>query len=116
MKITPDRSISYTTGDIMRRIVVSMLVVCCAFAVPVAIDAQTKKTEKTTPAPAVKGKVEIVQNKLGFRFRVVNAEDKTIAMPPPAKHWEKKEEVLAAIDELKGILATKPVDVNEKDK
>lgn len=100
----------------MKRIFVGMLVMCCAFAVPVALDAQTKKTAPPPAKEAVKGKVEIVHNSKGFRFKVVDDAGKTIAMPVASKHWEKKEDVLAAIEEVKAILATKPVDVEEKDK
>ena len=56
----------------MKRIVVTILVVCCAFAVPAAIEGQAKKTAPAKEA-APAGKVEIVQNKNGFRSRVDNA-------------------------------------------
>jgi hypothetical protein len=75
-----------------------------------SLDAQAKKD----PVPKAKaGTVEIYKGKAGMRWRVVDAEGKTIAMPPPAKHWDKREDVLKEIDELKEALKTKPVDVKE---
>jgi hypothetical protein len=49
-----------------------------------------------------------------MRYRVVDADGKTIAMPPPANHWETREDVVKVIDELKQVLKkAKPVDVKE---
>jgi uncharacterized protein YegP (UPF0339 family) len=71
----------------------------------------TKKVEKGSGT----GTIEIYKNKKGdYRYRVKNAEGKTIAMPLPQMHWEKKADVLKAIDELRTILVkVKPTDVKE---
>src|SRR5262249_28950039 len=57
----------------------------------------TKATGKLEP-----GSIEIYKTKGGeYRYRIKNAEGKTIAMPLPQMHWEKKEEVMHALDELR---------------
>ena len=80
------------------------------------IEAQTKKD--APPAKKVEaaklGAVEIYKGKAGMRYRIVDAEGKTIAMPPPAKHWETKDDVIKAIDEVKDTLnKVKPTEVKE---
>lgn len=73
-------------------------------------DAQTKKDA----VPAKLGEVEIFKGKAGFRWRVVDTDGKTIAMPPASKAWETKEEVGKALDELKETLnKVKPKEVKE---
>jgi uncharacterized protein YegP (UPF0339 family) len=61
------------------------------------------------------GSVEIYKNKQGaYRYRVKNADGKTIAMPLPQMHWDKKEDCLRAIEELKVTLVkAKPVEVKD---
>jgi uncharacterized protein YegP (UPF0339 family) len=63
------------------------------------------------------GTIEITKTKDGeFRYRVKNLEGKTIAMPLPQMSWEKKADVLKALNELKTILETAtPVDAPEAD-
>ncbi len=69
------------------------------------------ETEKDAPPknvePAKKdalGAVEIFKDKNGFCYRVVNAQGQTIAMPAANQHWETREEVVRAIDEVKEML------------
>ena len=87
-----------------------------------SVDAQVKdKVDMKVDSKGVKkdtqaGEIEIVHNKKGYRYRVVNAEGKTIAMPPASKHWETKEDVHKAIAALKATLEKgKTVDVKDKD-
>jgi uncharacterized protein YegP (UPF0339 family) len=78
------------------------LVVCT-----LSTEAQQKKTISS-------GTVEIYQNKDGeYRYRIKNAEGKTIAMPLPQMSWASKAEVMKAIQELKSILGTTPVEVKD---
>jgi hypothetical protein len=75
------------------------------------VDAQAKKDTKKDAAI---GAIEIYKAKAGMRYRIVDADGKTIAMPPPAKHWDTREDVVKAIDELKQTLnKAKPMDVKE---
>ena len=72
------------------------------------LDAQQKKEK---PPTAQAGTVEIYKNKEGeYRYRVKNAEGKTVAMPLPQMSWESKADVLKALAELKSILNSPPVD------
>jgi uncharacterized protein YegP (UPF0339 family) len=75
------------------------------------------KTKKTVE-PAVTGEVEIYKNKEGkYRYKILGADGKTIAMPLPQLHWDTKAECLKAIDDLKSILNTaKPTEVDTKAK
>jgi len=87
--------------------------------------AQEPKTPKAAPKPAddkkpapkaaakTEGKFEIFLAKNDkWRYRIKNADDKTIAMP--AVGWEKKEDCLKALEDIKSILANvKPVEVKE---
>lgn len=81
------------------------------------VSAQTKPKDDKKPAAKADdkkaaGKVEIYEGKKGWRYRVVNGEDKTIAMA--TKSYEKKEDVLKELDTIKTILNTsKPVEVKE---
>jgi hypothetical protein len=60
------------------------------------------------------GTIEVYKGAKGYRYRIKDAEGKTVAMPLPNMHWDKKEECLEAIEEVKTILAkVKPVDVKE---
>ena len=60
------------------------------------------------------GDVEIFKGKSGFRWRVVDSDGKTIAMPPASTAWDKKEDVIKALDELKQTLnKAVPKDVKE---
>jgi hypothetical protein len=65
--------------------------------------AQGKKDEKKE----VKGKVEYYEASDGWRLRIVGAEGKALAIG--TKHFEKKEDALKQLDEIKAILnAIKP--------
>ena len=105
----------------MKRVYLALaLVAGIAGTVTVGVDAQTKKdsvkkdstkkveTKKEGPA------IEIYEGKNGFRYRVVDADGYTIAMPPSSKSWETRAQVIKAIGELREVLAkAKPVDVKE---
>ena len=73
----------------------------------------TKKDTKKEKETEAAGSVEVYKGAKGFRYRIKNADGKTVAMPLPQMAWETKEEALKAIDELKDILKTKPVDVKD---
>jgi hypothetical protein len=79
------------------------------------VDAQKTKDKKTAEVAAT-GKVEFYENEKGkYRYKIVDAEGSTIAMPIPKLHWDTKEDCLKAIAELKSILNTsKPVEVEVK--
>lgn len=77
------------------------------------LDAQgTKKKKDDAP-----GVIEIYKNKDGaYRYRIVASNGKSLAIPPSTLKWEKKADLIKALDELKTILAeAKPVEVDEKD-
>jgi hypothetical protein len=83
--------------------------------------AGAQKTKKTAPAePAATGEIEYYKiadgkNAGKYRFKILNAEGKTIAMPFAQLHWDTKDEVLKAISDLKSILNTaKPAEVKAK--
>jgi hypothetical protein len=63
---------------------------------------------------APSGGIEIVKSKEGFRYRIVDAEGKPVAMPTAKRYWETRAEVIAEIESLKQTLnnAT-PRDVKE---
>jgi hypothetical protein len=64
---------------------------------------QGKKDEKKE----VKGKVEYYEASDGWRIRVVGAEGKSLAIG--TKHFEKKEDAIKQLEEIKAILdAVKP--------
>ncbi|CAN5412962.1 hypothetical protein BH11PLA2_BH11PLA2_27120 [soil metagenome] len=74
--------------------------------------AAPKVEDKKAPAKAGSGSIEIYEGKSGWRFRIKNAEDKTIAMP--TKGHEKKEDMLKDLEMIKKILADeKPKEVKE---
>ncbi|MCE9533980.1 MAG: hypothetical protein K8T89_23090 [Planctomycetes bacterium] len=79
------------------------------------VEAQQKKdTPKTEKKEEKAGGIEIYKGKNGFRYRIIDAEGKTVAMPLANKAWETKEEVLKALDELKATLnKAKPVDAKD---
>ena len=87
-----------------RALATALIVGLIGFAGSDTLDAQAKKTY---------GAVEISKGKEGMRWRVVGSEGKTIAMPLPNTHWDTKEEVLKAIDELKEVLKAKPIEVKD---
>ena len=109
----------------MIRIVLALsMVVGLALMTSVGVEAQvkgkvdpkdTKKVDaKESKKEAGVGGIEIYKGKNGFRYRVVDAEGKTIVMPIPNKSWETREEVLKALEGLKETLnKAKPVDVKE---
>jgi uncharacterized protein YegP (UPF0339 family) len=67
----------------------------------VVLDAQAQKKAKPS------GSIELTRTDEGkWRYRVKDADGKTIAMPLPQMHWDTKKEALKAIDELKSILET----------
>jgi uncharacterized protein YegP (UPF0339 family) len=68
---------------------------------------KAKKEEKT-------GTVEIYKAKDGYRFRIKDAEGKVIAMPPPSRVRENKDDVAKDLEEIKATLnKVKPTDVND---
>ena len=84
-----------------------------------SVDAQ--KTKKTAPAESTAtGEIEFYKitegkNEGKYRFKILGADGKTIAMPLPQHHWDSKDECLKAIADLKSILNTaKPVEVEAK--
>lgn len=80
-------------------------------AVGLSAPAQEKKAAKAEKA----GTVEIYEAKDGYRFRVKDADGHVIAMP--AKGFDKKEDVVKALDVLKATLNTvKPTEVKEEKK
>lgn len=77
-------------------------------------DTATKKVEEKKKDAAAAGGIEIYKGKNGFRYRIVDADGKTVAMPIPNAAWDTKEGVLKAIDALKETLSkAKPVEVKE---
>lgn len=50
------------------------------------------------------GGIEIFKGKNGFRYRILDAEGKTVAMPLPQMAWDTKEDVMKALDALKETL------------
>jgi uncharacterized protein YegP (UPF0339 family) len=83
------------------------------------VDAQEKTKAKTKDEPKAKdkrahatGTIEIYEAKDGYRYRVKDAEGKTIAMPP--RGHENKQDVLKTLDEIKEILnKVKPTEVKD---
>jgi uncharacterized protein YegP (UPF0339 family) len=77
--------------------------------------ADTKKVEtKKVETKSGVGAIEIYKAKAGYRYRVVDAEGKTIGMPTSNKHWETREEVVKAIEVLRETLnKAKPMDVKD---
>lgn len=78
--------------------------------------ADTKKAEPAKkPEAAGPGTIEVYKNDKGrWRYKILNGEGKTIAMPLPQLNWETKADAEKAIAELKTILTTvKPTEVKE---
>jgi uncharacterized protein YegP (UPF0339 family) len=65
---------------------------------------------------AAAGEIEIYKNKEGkYRYKILGADGKTIAMPLPQMHWDTKAECLQAIADLKKILdTTTPKEITDK--
>ena len=95
----------------IRRIIASSIVLCALTVM--SLEAGGVKKPTTTKKDAAAGTVELYKNKEGaYRFRIKNAEGKTIAMPLPQMSWAKKSDALAAIEELKTILEkSTPIEV-----
>ena len=74
-----------------------------------------KKDDKKADKKEAPGSVEITKAKGGgFRYRIKGPDGKVVAMPLPQASWETKEDVIKALDDLKEILKTKPVDAKEE--
>jgi uncharacterized protein YegP (UPF0339 family) len=76
----------------------------------------TKAAKKAEKAEDKKGSIEVYKNDKGkWRYKIVDENSKTIAMPLPQASFESKDDVLKAIDVLKRILnEAKPVDTTDK--
>jgi len=75
-------------------------------------DARTKAKDDTKDKRGGRGTIEIYQAKDGYRFRIKDADGKTIAMPP--RGHETKQDVTKALEEIKDILEkVKPTEVKE---
>jgi uncharacterized protein YegP (UPF0339 family) len=69
---------------------------------------------KVAPKDKGPGSIEVYKGKTGYRYRIKDADGKTIAMPLPQMHWEKKEDCLKAIEQLKNTLnKAKPTEVKD---
>ncbi len=81
------------------------------------LSAEAQVGKKGTKKDEPSGSIEIYKNKEGeYRYRIKNAEGKTIAMPLPQMSWEKKADVLKAISDLKILLETAtPVEVKNEE-
>jgi uncharacterized protein YegP (UPF0339 family) len=91
-------------------IAAAMTAVAVPFGAPPA-DAQTRK-EKESPKAATAGTVEVHKAKDGYRFRVKNADGKTVAMSPVG--YDTKDEALKALEFVKATLdKAKPVEVKD---
>ena len=80
-------------------------------------DPKAKKMKDKDPkgkkeAAGAGGTVEIYKAKDGYRFRVKDADGKTIAMPP--RGHDSKDEVMKDLDAIKAILArARPTEVKD---
>jgi uncharacterized protein YegP (UPF0339 family) len=85
----------------------------CTVSLDAGVGKKGKGDGKKVGKGAEVGSIEIYKTEKGFyRYRVKNAEGKTIAMPLPQMHWEKKADCLGAIDELRTtLMRAKPTDV-----
>lgn len=78
---------------------------------------QAKKKEppvvkKETPPAAKAGTIEVYKAKDGYRFRIKDADGKTVAMP--TKGYDEKEDCLKALDFVKTTLNNaKPTEVKD---
>lgn len=76
------------------------------------VDPKTKVDPKAKEAPAAGGTVEVYKAKDGYRFRIKNAEGKTIAMPPRGEDSE--EDAIKVLEEVKATLnKVKPTKVKD---
>ena len=80
--------------------------------------ADTKKDDKKPEAKKDEKKesgIHIYKNDNGkWRYRIVNADGKTIVMPVPLASWETKAECEKAIADLKALLnSAKPTEVKD---
>ena len=66
-------------------------------------DAQDKTKAKAKKEAAV-GTVEVYKAKDGYRYRIKNAEGKVVAMPPPSRHYDNKEDAVKELEEIKATL------------
>ncbi|MBX3400171.1 MAG: hypothetical protein KF873_15675 [Gemmataceae bacterium] len=75
---------------------------------------EPKKDEKKAEEKKDAG-IQIYKNDNGrWRYRIVNAEGKTIVMPVPLASWDTKAECEKAIADLKALLNTaKPTEVKD---
>jgi len=72
------------------------------------------KDIKKEPAKEGPGSIEVYKGKNGFRYRILDAEGKTVAMPLPNASWETPAATIKAIEDLKATLnKAKPVEVKE---
>ena len=84
-----------------------------ASAISIA-DAQDKGKDPKKPAEKP-GKVEVYMAKDGYRFRIMDADGKTIAMT--TKAYDKKEDAHKALEQVKATLNTvKVTEVKEEKK
>ncbi len=79
---------------------------------------EPKKDEKKDDKKAEEKKeagIQVYKNDNGrWRYRIVNAEGKTIVMPVPLASWDTKAECEKAIADLKALLNTaKPTEVKD---
>jgi uncharacterized protein YegP (UPF0339 family) len=87
------------TNAMLTRFAAAALI-ATAFGV-VTLDVQAQKKAKAS------GSIELTRTDEGkWRYRVKDADGKTIAMPLPQMHWDSKADALKAIGELKSILDT----------
>lgn len=92
---------------------VSLAVVGSSVLTTSSADAQDKSKAKAKKEAAV-GTVEVYKAKDGYRFRIKNADGKVIAMPPPSRHYENKDDAVKELEEIKVTLEkAKPTDVKE---
>jgi uncharacterized protein YegP (UPF0339 family) len=75
---------------------------------------EPKKDEKKAEEKKEAG-IQIYKNDNGrWRYRIVNADGKTIVMPVPLASWDTKAECEKAIADLKALLSTaKPTEVKD---
>jgi len=80
----------------------------------------TKKPAEKAPekapdkAPEKAGKVEVYKAKDGYRFRILDADGKTIAMA--SKGYDKKDDVIKVLEQLKATMSTAKIEVKEEKK
>ena len=92
--------------------ILGVAVVCLTLT---ALGASAGGGKKDTKKAAV-GAIEVFKTDAGkWRYRVKDAEGKTIAMPLPNMTWDSKADCLKGIDELRTILnKAAPVEVKQQ--